>query len=155
VLHYSSVNQTMGWTFYNFHLVSLFERRIWPFTSRSPNFVTPFWNFEVIYTSCVHRDKVSCKKLHWEFWRCCALQSSFLPDIPTQIRLAGNIILCDFPQNSSTLHIMLKLNIQRWNGLLVSGVPCLINVGGTETCLNSYRQLSHKRPTVTFVSESD
>lgn len=89
----------------------------------------------------------------WEFWRCCMLQSTFLPDISTQIRVAGTITFRDFPQNSSTLQLMLKLNIQRGNSVLVSGVPCLISVGGTETCLILYRQLSRKRATVRFVSE--
>lgn len=91
----------------------------------------------------------------WEVWGCCVFQSSFLRDTPTQIHVAGSIIFCDFPQNSSTLHITLKWNIQWCNGILASGVPCVISVGGTETCLISYRRLSHKRATVRFGSVSD
>jgi hypothetical protein len=76
----------------------------------------------------------------------------FLLDVPTLFRVAANIIFCDFPENSVTLHVKVELNIQRCSGLFVSSIRYILSVGGREICLDSYRKLLQTWATLKFLS---
>ena len=135
----------MAWTFSNFPLVSMFSLRdIWMAKMTFFFFFTKFQFLQEFQSNIcrVHAEKrFIFRRYIWEFWRCTFQEELiFLPNIPTLILVAGNIIFCDFPQNSLILHVKVELNIQRGNGLLVFSVPYILNVGGTENFLDTCRQ---------------